>query len=521
MQAPAGLVKKPSFSTWTARRGGSASWYSTGHMKLRHALPAVLLALAAAGAHGCTTGPAPPRATATLVPCFVEGVRAPARCTTVRVFEDRARGAGRTIDLRVVVIPALASAPAPDPIFFLAGGPGQAATQIAGFSLAAADRLHDKHDFVFVDQRGTGASNGLFCEAAADDAPLAERFDSTFDPDAVTRCQDDQDADLRLYGTSLAMDDLDDVRAALGYSKINLWGTSYGTRAALVYLRAHGDHARTAVLDSVAPMSLYLPLSIAKDAERALDLLFAGCAAEPACGAAFPALRDRFHSFVARLDGEPIRTTVAHPVTGAREDLVLDRQAFLAGLRGLLYTPELAALVPLALDRAMAGDLAPFVTMARELSGGLERSIATGMFLSVVCSEDVPFFGPDELERETAGTLFGPESAREILRSCERWPRAEIPKSYRAPVESDVPVLLLSGMLDPVTPPAWADDARKTLSRSAAVVFAGTAHNAATTACARRIAATFVERGSEAELDTTCAATLTAPRFFTTFAGAP
>jgi pimeloyl-ACP methyl ester carboxylesterase len=456
-----------------------------------------------------------------MVPCFVEGVRAPARCGTVRVFEDRERAAGRTLDLQVVVIPALAATPAADPVFFLAGGPGQAASQIAGFSLGVADRLHDKHDFVLVDQRGTGRSHPLFCDVPADDAPLAERFDSGFDEASVDLCRAEQDADLRMYTTAIAVEDLDAVRAALGYEKIDLWGTSYGTRVGLAYLRAHGEHTRAVVLDSVAPMSLYLPLSLAKDAERALARTLADCAAEPTCAAAFPDLGGRLRAFVDQLDREPLRTTVRHPVTGASEDVVMGRAAFVGGLRGLLYATDVAALVPLALDRAIKGDLGPFVAMTHSLSGGVERQMATGMFLSVVCSEDVPFFRTEDLERDAAGTIFEADAGMEIVRACTHWPRAEVPRSFREPVESDVPVLLLSGDLDPVTPPSWAEDAKKTLHRSASVVLSGTGHTAAVSACARKIAAAFVESGSEVDLDAKCAGKSPRPPFFTTFAGTP
>lgn len=497
-------------------------------MNPRWGLLAIVVAPLLSLSSGCAQGsPAASREASdvrpgvTLVPCFVEGVRAPARCGKVRVFEDRAAKKGRTIDLQVVVIPALASPAAEDPVFFLAGGPGQSATQIAGFSLAEADRLHERRDFVFVDQRGTGASGGLYCDALPPDAPLADRYDSGFDEQSIDLCLAGLDADLTKYTTSVAVDDLDDVRAALGYGQINLWGTSYGTRVALAYLRAHGARARSVVLDSVAPMSLYLQVSAAKDAQRALDRLLADCAAEPACGAAFPDLGGRLRAFLDRLENEPIRATLTHPVSGAREDVTLDRQHFLGALRGLLYTPDLSALLPLALDRAIKGDLSAFLALATELQDGFDRSMATGMFLSVVCSEDVPFYRREDVVRESAATLFGAKDALEMMDGCARWPRADVPRSFRDPVESDVPVLLLSGDLDPVTPPSWAEDAKKTLRRSASVVFTGTAHTAATSACARRIAARFVDSGSERDLDTACASKIARPPFFTTFAGAP
>lgn len=449
------------------------------------------------------------------------GVRATAQCGTVRVFEDREKKQGRTIDLRVVVLSAVAASPKPDPVFFLAGGPGQAATQTAAFSLFAAGSLHEGRDIVLVDQRGTGGSGALFCEVPAEDAPLDERFESTFDPDAVERCREAQDADLRLYHTAIAADDLDEVRDALGYEQINLWGTSYGTRLGLAYLRAHKGHTRSAVLDGVAPMSLYLPKSLAKDAERALAQLFADCAADAACEAAFPSLGPRLRAFVDKLALEPIRTHVTHPVTGLMEPITLDRPAFVSALRGMLYSAELSALVPFALERAIQGDLNPFVALAFELGSSMERAFAAGLFLSVVCTEDLPYLTADELSREAEGTLFGPDAAHEIMRACAHWPKGQVPAGFRDPVESDVPVLLLSGSLDPVTPPSWAEDAKKGLSRSAHIVFSGTGHNAATTACARRAAASFIEKRSADNLDTDCSSTLPRPRFFTTFAGPP
>jgi pimeloyl-ACP methyl ester carboxylesterase len=161
------------------------------------------------------------------------------------------------------------------------------------------------------------------------------------------------------------------------------------------------------------------------------------------------------------------------------------------------------------------------VTIARAMGQSTERTMAIGMFLSVICAEDVPFIPAGAIEREAEGTFFGAGPALQMAAACELWPRGQVPPGFRDPVASDVPVLLLSGALDPVTPPSWAEQASATLRRSASVVFTGTGHNAATTACARRIAASFVERGTEKGLDTACAGEIPRPRFFATFAGAP
>ena len=226
----------------------------------------------------------------------MDGVSVPARCGSLTVFEDRATGAGRTIDLTIVVIPAVSGSHEPDPLFFLAGGPGQAATDVADTVLARLAEVRRSRDIVFVDQRGTGGSGRMSCalfERGPDEEASSEslQFDA-FPLDDLRDCLAEVEsvADPRHYTTPVAMDDLDDVRAALGYETINLYGGSYGTRAGLIYMRRHPERVRTAVLDGLAPVSMRLPSSMDADAQRALDRLFADCAADPGCREAFPDL---------------------------------------------------------------------------------------------------------------------------------------------------------------------------------------------------------------------------------------
>jgi pimeloyl-ACP methyl ester carboxylesterase len=241
-------------------------WHPALQMK-----EAVLFALLLA----CTPRTAPPHRRIALTPCRLKGSGYPAQCGTLRVPEDRARPSGRQIDLKISVVPALAREPAPDPLFLLAGGPGQAATEAMGPLLGAFERLHRTRDLVLVDQRGTGSSRPLRCDLNDPSAPLVERLaPDALREDKFRKCLAAYDADPRFYTTSIAMQDLDDVRAGLGADQIDLWGGSYGTRAALIYLREHGEHARATVLDGVAPLSLKLPVSFARDAQRSMDLLF-------------------------------------------------------------------------------------------------------------------------------------------------------------------------------------------------------------------------------------------------------
>ncbi|WP_083892264.1 alpha/beta hydrolase [Corallococcus coralloides] len=487
---------------------------------LSHPL-AALAVLAALSLTGCSRSSSAETASARrmgLKPCRLDGVAAQTLCGTLEVFEDRAAAKGRKIPLRVVVVPALASQPKEDPLFFLAGGPGQAASRTR--ILPALDRIRRQRDIVFVDQRGTGDSHPLDCDALNPSrTSLAERFEDREDADVIPQCRKGWDADERLYTTSIAMDDLDDVRAALGYRQVNLWGISYGTRAALVYMRQHPDRVRTAILDGVAPMGQYLPLYAARDGQRALDLLLDACAKDGVCAKAYPDLRARTEGLLAKLEAAPAKVHLAHPRTGVPEDFTLTRRVFLSELFSLLYSPDVASLVPLMLDRAAKDDWTPFVALSLGLTDEVARTTSRGMFLAVVCAEDAPFFTEEDAEREAKGTWFGPRMALDIKRACAKWPQANVPPSFREPVKSDIPTLLLSGELDPVTPPPWGEEAKRTLTHSLHVVVPGLGHNTVGADCARTLMADVLTRGSVEGLTPDCGAGLKRPPFFTSFAG--
>jgi pimeloyl-ACP methyl ester carboxylesterase len=474
-----------------------------------------LFAALLVGLLGCTSKPAPSR-TLALSPCRLPGVDGRLRCGTFDVFEDRAAKTGRKLSLHVAVMPALAPSPAPDPVFILAGGPGQAASEIAPILAAAFSRVNRDRDLVFVDQRGTGRSHKLECEPDATPS-LNEALHPDLNEADILECLKSLDADPRLYTTPIAMDDLDDVRAALGYPRINLWGGSYGTRAALVYARRHPDHLRAMVLDGVAPMSLYLPLDMAKDADRALRLLFADCRAQKSCDQAWPTLQPRFEALLEKLEHTPAQVTLPDPRTGAPTPLTIDRATFVRSLRGLLYDPTASTLIPLTIDRAIQGDFRPFAAEAEATNMG----IATGLLLSVVCTEDLPFTPLAKLEAASKGTFGGMAVAQMFLDGCAHWPKGTLPDGYREPVRSEAPTLLLSGTLDPVTPPRWAKEAAKTLPHSLSETVPATGHGTLAHACVRDLIEQFYQRGSVEGLASPCAADTTRPPFLINFAGPP
>ncbi|WP_430384366.1 alpha/beta hydrolase [Archangium violaceum] len=481
-------------------------------------LPAVLCALLSLSA--CTrSAEAGPARKVALKPCRLEGASRQALCGTYEVWEDRAAKKGRKVPLKVVVAPALASSPEADPLVLLAGGPGQGAAKLAGQMMPILERIQRNRDVVFVDQRGTGDSKPLECDPVPPDAPLSKQFDDTFYEEEFRKCLGGYDADVRLYTTPIAMDDLDEVREALGYEKLNLYGVSYGTRAALVYVRQHPEHVRTVILEGVAPMSLLLPLYVARDSQRALDLLFTNCEEDAACAKRYPDLRGRFESLLTQLQQTPVHTKLEHPLTGVPEELTITRDGLAGVLRALLYMPEATSLVPLLLDRATQGDWRPLVAIHHSMSSVFNRNMSHGMFLSVVCAEDAPLITDEAITRETKGTWMGEAALRNMLKPCAFWPRGEVPKGYREPVKSDVPVLLLSGELDPVTPPEWAEDAKRTLTHSLHVTLPGVGHGTSAIGCARALMADFVARGSVEGLEPKCGEGLKRPPFFTSFAG--
>ena len=482
----------------------------------------LLTALALSPAFPAAAQPAA-RSALTLAGCRLDGVPVPASCGELGVFEDRGAGAGQMIDLEIVVIPAVANDARPDPLFILAGGPGQAATDLVRPLLPVLREVRQRRDLVFVDQRGTGGSGELTCaffETDFDDQELAESFQFDNLPlDRLREClaEIESEADPRHYTTPLAMDDLDDVRSALGYDAINLYGGSYGTRAALVYMRRHPERVRTAVLDGLAPVSMRLPSNMGVDGRRALEELFADCATDAGCSEAFPLLPQTFERVVRDLEVGPRTLETPHPRTGEPFEFTVTAEIFGGGLRGVLYDPTLASLAPLTIARAAEGDFAPFLAqiVALESAG----TLSLGMFLSVICAEDVSQFGAGEAERLAAEGILGRASIQLITRACGVWPAGELPEGYFDPVRSDAPTLLLSGALDPVTPPRWGEQVLATLDDARHLVAPGAGHGVLVRGCADDLVAEFIDTADHGALDAACLERMRRPPFMLSAAG--
>lgn len=421
---------------------------------------------------------------------------------TFTVFENRESQEGRTIKLFVVILHAFSETPKPDPFFPLAGGPGGDVTR--SVNAYKKSWIREERDIVFVSQRGTGGDNRLDCVLASSDENLQSYLDPVFNLENFRVCLEElqKNFDLTMYSTCLAADDLNDLRLALGYDKINLTGTSYGTRAALVYMRRHPETVRTAILNGVLPLANKNPLFHALSAQEAIQLLLDDCFENPECRFAFPNLEEEFLTVLERLDEEPAGVSVDHPVTKERVLVNLDRASFMEALRTMMYSYGRNRQVPYLIHQAFLGDYEPFATLGIQSSRNIRRGLALGMLLCVTCGEDISRISDEEIVRFTQGTFLGDARIRQQLAVCEFWPKSNIPYNFGDSVHVDVPILLLSGTMDPVTPSIWGTEAASHLPNGLHLVVEG-AHGVGGT-CIRLIEKQFLESGSVENLDISC-----------------
>jgi len=454
----------------------------------------------------------------TLQPCEVRGIAGNAQCGTLEVYENRAAQKGRKINLKVLVLPATGPDRSPDPFFYIPGGPGSSATEDAPGVARQFAKIRERRDLVFLDQRGTGGSHALDCKFYNENDPQSH-FGYFFPVEDVKRCRVEleKEADLTMYTTPIAMDDLDDVRAALGYQQINIFGGSYGTRAAIVYLRQHPKHVRSLILQGAVPTNSFLPRDFAADNERALQLLIAECAGDEACNKEFPNLRTDAKTVLDRLLQGPVEVEIpirnpstaspSNTSTPATAKIKLSRDVAAEAIRYMLYNPGGAGRVPLFLHQAATGHLVPLAQVALRFRQGLVAGGSNGMYLSITCAEDVPWIKPGEGERRSANTFLGDYRVRQQREACALWPRAKIPPDYAQPVRGTAPVLILTGQLDPVTPPANGEAVARHLPNSLHVVVPYGAHGLGGLDgidCVDRLMAEFVEEGSTKNLETGC-----------------
>lgn len=443
----------------------------------------------------------------------VAGETVAVRCGTFTVPENRTTRRGRMLPLKVIVMPSRAPRAATKaPIFFFTGGPGQAATEA---NWLAGSWHRDEHDVVLMDLRGTGEGTALDCPSGGSDEDPQSYLRPWLSPGAgFAACRNalSKRADLTQYTTTIAMRDVDELRQALGYRRIAIEGGSYGTRAAMEYIRLFPGRVHSAVLYSLVPVENRAPLFHARAAQRAYDLMVSQCHAEAPCRAAYPNLKSDAATIMKRLEAQPARVTIPNPATGRPVEVTLTASGFADALRVMLYGIQNERRVPLLLGRALGGDYRPFAAAGLESNRNFSRSIRIGLMFSFACAEDTSRIRPEEVERESAGSFLGTLRVKAQIAACSVWPKGKVPAGYYRPPASKVPVLLVSGHLDPVTPPEWGEIARRRLPNSLHLVVPGGTH-VPTNACIEGLARKLYATGSVEGLDPGCVASDPLPPF--------
>ncbi|MDO5288074.1 MAG: alpha/beta fold hydrolase [Pseudomonadota bacterium] len=454
-----------------------------------------------------------------------------AQCARLPVPENPQAPTGRQIALKIAWLPAdNETAAAPDPVFMLAGGPGQSALQSYPQVAHAFAEVRKKRHVILVDQRGTGGSHLLACPPENDGADqgaaehareAAVRSDEASAAQAARRASAcaqtlSQHADLRHYTTTDAVRDLEAVRQAIGAAQVNLMGISYGTRVAQQYAMRHTGRVRALVLDSVLPNTVALGGIFARNLDDALALQFAACAATPACRSALGNPRQQLDELLARLRTHPPLVSYRDAATHAQRQGYFSADTLAGLVRMYAYMPQAAALLPMLIHEAHQGHYEAPMALAHMLSQQMHDTLAMGMQLSVTCTEDAGSFTPSQADRHT---VLGQRMGQQLEAMCRVWPRGQVPANFRQPLTGSVPVLALSGEFDPVTPPRYGDEAIAQLTQARHLVLKGQGHNVIGAGCMPKLFGQFIDRPDPQALDARCLSGLSAVPPFISFNG--
>jgi pimeloyl-ACP methyl ester carboxylesterase len=424
-----------------------------------------------------------------------------AECAVLEVPLDPASPDGGTIELAVTRLPGSARPPLKDALIAINGGPGGSSRALLVDLGQALEAVAGERDILVVDQRGTGGSARLKC----DNADQTVVVPSTAVTQSLTRdCLAALPHDPRFFTTSVAVNDLELLRDALGLETWTMYGVSYGTRVALHYTRRHPERVRALIVDGVVPTGLILGANVLHNSEAAFNALDSRCQNDARCSAAFGKLRPKLDQLMAQLK-DPQRVELPHPTTGESTSIPLSYGHIAATVRLLLYAPETMATLPVMIDEAVTGRFLPFAAQSILALEKVTESIADGMHNAVVCTEDVPFFGAAEADRSSlAGTYLGPNMIETLATVCAIWPKGELDNDLHVPFQSTVPALIISGELDPITPPAYGDRLLKQFSKGQHLVAKGQGHGVLTRGCMPRLAAEFVANPSNQSIDARC-----------------
>jgi pimeloyl-ACP methyl ester carboxylesterase len=443
--------------------------------------------------------------------CHLKGIKSQVQCGTLQVPENYSLPEGEKISVNFAVLPAIDSSQNKTPLMFLAGGPGQASVELAAHIFSTFGEIKKSHDIILVDQRGTGKSHPLSCDEN-EVRNAYEIIPEDFSPQEIKDCIAQFKGDLSQYNSENAIRDFDAVRVALGHEKINIYGGSYGTRAALVYMRLFPDALNSVVLDSVGPIEVPIG-TFGQSSARSFNLLLENCQQDESCNSAYPSLKDDFTAVIARLEQAPVNLKIAHPRLGTKTDFVLSRSKFISNLRMQLYSMQTRTLVPLVIHQAFLGNYQPMIGLIAMSEGGMGMYV--GLTLNIVCNEDFPKITTEMFAGDANNTFGGNDSHSAWLQACPLWPKYSVSDDFYQSVTANIPTLILSGNLDPVTPPSNGDESAKTLPNNHHIVSKNSAHIVASTPCGIEIVNEFLTTLDPNDLDESCLAELKSETFMT------
>jgi pimeloyl-ACP methyl ester carboxylesterase len=447
----------------------------------------------------------------TLENCHLKGIKSQVQCGKLQVPENYSLPNGEQIAVNFAVLPAIDNSQNKTPLMFLAGGPGQAAVELAAHIFTTFSEIRKSHDIILVDQRGTGKSHPLECDENTV-SNVYEIIPEDFSAQEIKDCIAQFKGDLSQYNSENAIRDFDAVRRALNHNKINIYGGSYGTRAALVYMRMFPDALNSVVLDSVGPIEVPIG-AFGQSSARSFNLLLENCKQDESCNKAYPALADEFKAVVARLEQASVKIEIAHPRLGSKTDFVLSRSKFISNILMQLYSMETRPLVPLVIHQAFLGNYQPLVGLIAMSDGGMGMYV--GLTLNIVCNEDLPKISAEMFAADAQNDFGGSESHNAWLQACPLWPKYSVSKEFYQSVTANIPTLILSGDLDPVTPPSNGDKSAATLPNNHHIISKNSAHIVASTDCGVDIVNEFLETLDPNNLDESCLAELKSVTFMT------
>ncbi|MDD8060691.1 alpha/beta hydrolase [Shewanella metallivivens] len=431
--------------------------------------------------------------------CYLDGLDELFQCGKISVPENPKQPDGKQIDIHFAILPAIKDTHPDEALLAIAGGPGQSAIENAAGFDRMLTKVRQQRDILLIDQRGTGQSNILSCDDG--DLNALSINEDNLDMLAITeKCLAGLDADVTQYGSNTALKDFEAVREFLGYKKLHLYGISYGTRMAQLYMRHYPEALATVTLDGVVPMQQSV-VAIGSSIERGLNVLWRDCKSNPECQQQFPDLVDEYNQVDQQLADAPISQKVRDPQTDEPSDFLLTRTKYTGAIRMAMYMPNIRALIPHAIHQAAQGNYQPILGIYALTASS--TGIAMGMHTSVVCGEDIHRI-TEQMRKDAKESYISGSMLDGLEKACQAWPMTPEDDSFSKPIDSDIPTLLLSGELDPATPPNWGALAQEKLTKSKHFIAPYATHGVAYQSCGNDLVAQLVEQGSIKEIDGKC-----------------